>query len=104
MSESETPAASAPATKVMPRGASTSLLFTVSVVLSSVLVALPVALWRLGPAVSYIALGVLLLAIIAVYVVIYRRERTLDALKLPLLIVAVQVVLGVVAIIAGALG
>jgi hypothetical protein len=33
------------------------------------------------------------------FVLIYRRERTLDALRLPLMIVALQIVLGVLAII-----
>ena len=110
--------------KVMPKGSSTSLLFTISVVLSSLVVAIPVTVSRivegildssnpdgikdtgaglayLGPILgwSFGALGVLLLAIIVVYVLIYRRERTLDALRLPLMIVALQIVLGVIAII-----
>ncbi len=108
----------------MPRGSSTSLLFTISVVLSSVVFAVPVTVsrivegvldssnpdgiketWKgtayLGPILgwSFGVLGILLLAVIVVYAMIYRRERTLDALKLPLLLVAIQIVLGVVAII-----
>ena len=41
----------------------------------------------------------LLLIVIVVYAMIYRRERTLDALKLPLMVVAIQIVLGVLALI-----
>jgi hypothetical protein len=125
------PSSAAPATtsgskpaKVMPKGSSTSLLFTIAVVLSSVVFALPVTVSRiaegildsvnpdgrknLGDGLTYLApilgwsfgtLGILLLVIIVVYVIIYRRERTLDALKLPLILVAIQIVLGVIAII-----
>lgn len=117
------PAGGKPA-KVMPKGSSTSLLFTIAVVLSSVVFALPVTVSRiaegildsvnpdgrknLGDGLTYLApilgwsfgtLGILLLIIIVVYVIIYRRERTLDALKLPLILVAIQIVLGVIAII-----
>ncbi len=106
--------------KVMPRGTSTSLLFTIAVILSSLVFALPVTVARivegildstnpdgikdtgaglayLGPILgwSFGSLGVLLLVVIVVYAMIYRRERTLDALKLPLLLVAIQIVLGV---------
>jgi hypothetical protein len=134
MSES-TPAAAAPGSapkpaaapkteKVMPRGSSTSLLFTIAVVLSSVVFAVPVTVSRIvegildstnpdgikdtGAGLAYLgpilgwgfgSLGVLLLVVIVVYVLIYRRERTLDALKLPLLLIAIQIVLGVVSII-----
>lgn len=110
--------------KVMPRGSSTSLLFTIAVVLSSLVFALPVTVAKItegildsvnpdgikntGAGTAYLApilgwgygsLAVLLLLVIIVFVIIYRRERTLDALKLPLLIVAVEIVLGVLAII-----
>jgi hypothetical protein len=126
MSES-TPAAAKPEAKpekVMPRGSSTSLLFTIAVVLSSVVFAVPVTVSRIvegildstnpdgikdtGAGLAYLgpilgwgfgSLGVLLLIVIVVYVLIYRRERTLDALKLPLLLIAIQIVLGVIAII-----
>jgi len=134
MSET-TPAAAAPRppaaanssdkpAKVMPRGSSTSLLFTIAVVLSSLVFAIPVTVSRIvegildstnpdgikdtGAGLAYLgpilgwgfgALGVLLLVVIVVYVLIYRRERTLDALKLPLLLVAIQIVLGVISII-----
>jgi len=133
MSET-TPAAAAPRpdsspagdkpVKVMPRGSSTSLLFTIAVVLSSVVFAVPVTVGRIaegildstnpdgikdiGAGLAYLgpilgwgfgSLGVLLLVVIVVYVLIYRRERTLDALKLPLMLIAIQIVLGVIAII-----
>lgn len=137
MSESDaapstpTPSADVPAetpaekpAKVMPKGSSTSLLFTISVILSSLVVAVPVTFSRVaegildtanpdhikdtGAGLAYLgpilgwgfgSLGVLLVAIIVVYVLIYRRERTLDALRLPLMIVALQIVLGVIALI-----
>lgn len=112
--------------KVMPRGSSTSWLFTIAVVLSSVVFALPVTVAKItegildstnpdgikdtgaGLSEHYIgpilgwgfgSLAVLLLLVIVVYALIYRRERTLDALKLPLMIVAIQILLGVFSII-----
>jgi len=48
---------------------------------------------------SFGVLGVLLLAIVVVFVLVYRRGRSLDPLKLPLLVLAIQVVLGVLALI-----
>ncbi|MEO5920589.1 MAG: hypothetical protein ABIQ01_05540 [Pseudolysinimonas sp.] len=121
------PSSAAPAAKpekVMPRGSSTSVLFTMAVVLSSVVFALPVTVSRIvegildssnpdgikdtGAGLAYLgpilgwgfgSLAVLLLIVIVVYVVIYRRERTLDALKLPLLLIAIQILLGVISII-----
>ena len=133
MSES-TPAAAAPSSsagkpdgkpeKVMPRGSSTSLLFTIAIVLSSVVFALPVTVAKItegildttnpdgikdtGAGLAYLgpilgwgfgSLAVLLLVVIVVFVIIFRRERTLDALKLPLLIVTIQILLGVISII-----
>jgi ABC-type uncharacterized transport system YnjBCD permease subunit len=130
MSES-TPAAGKPEQqskpeKVMPRGSSTSLLFTIAVVLSSVVFALPVTVAKItegilnssnpdgikdtgagltdhyiGPILGwgFGSLAVLLLVVIIVFALIYRRERTLDALKLPLIIVAIQILLGVFSII-----
>jgi hypothetical protein len=53
----------------------------------------PILGWGFG------SLAVLLLLVIIVFAMIYRRERTLDALKLPLVIVAIQILLGVFAII-----
>ncbi len=112
--------------KVMPRGSSTSLLFTIAVVLSSVVFALPVTVAKvtegildstnpdgikdtgaglsdhyIGPILGwgFGSLAVLLLVVIVVFALIYRRERTLDALKLPLIIVAIQILLGVFSII-----
>ena len=41
------------------------------------------------------SLGVIVIAIVVVYVLIYRRSKTLDALRLPLLILVVQIVAGV---------
>jgi len=49
--------------------------------------------------VGFGSLGILLVAIVAVFVLIYRRERTLDALALPLLILGVQIVVGVTLLI-----
>ncbi len=51
----------------------------------------------------------LLVVIVMIFVLIYRREHTLDVLKLPLIILALQIVLGVLvllfnAIIDGAVG
>jgi hypothetical protein len=53
----------------------------------------PILGWGFG------SLAVLLLIVIIVFALIYRRERTLDALKLPLLLVAIQILLGVFSII-----
>jgi hypothetical protein len=39
---------------------------------------------------------VLLVVIVVVFVIIYRRAGTLDALKLPMLILGTQIVVGVV--------
>ena len=41
------------------------------------------------------SLGVLLVVIVVLFVLTYRRARTLDALRLPLLVLGVQVVVGV---------
>jgi hypothetical protein len=124
-SDSTSDAAAAPKpAKVMPKGSSTSLLFTLAVILSSLIVAVPVTVSRTVEGIldsanpahltdtsaglaylseilgwSFGALGVVLVAVIVLFVMIYRRERTLDALRLPLMIVALQIVLGVVAII-----
>ncbi|MDQ2698481.1 MAG: hypothetical protein M3Y46_06785, partial [Actinomycetota bacterium] len=108
--------------------------YTLAIVLSSLVIPLPIFVGRLVEAIldttnpaklddvtaglaylsqilgfSFASLGVLLLAIVVTFVLIYRRERTLDVLKLPLLILAIQVVLGVLillfnAIIDGAAG
>jgi uncharacterized BrkB/YihY/UPF0761 family membrane protein len=47
------------------------------------------------------ALGLLLILIVVVFVMIYRREKTLDALKLPLAILAIQIVAGVAILLFG---
>jgi hypothetical protein len=44
--------------------------------------------------ISFGSLGVLLVVIVVVFIVIYRRAGTLDALKLPLLVLATQIVIG----------
>ncbi len=118
-----------------PRNVSVQpLQYTLAIVLSSLVIPLPIFVGRLVEAIldttnpaklddvtaglaylsqilgfSFASLGVLLLAIVVTFVLIYRRERTLDVLKLPLLILAIQVVLGVLillfnAIIDGAAG
>jgi hypothetical protein len=48
-------------------------------------------------------LGALMVAIVAIYLIVYRRHRTLDALKLPLLILALQIVLGVLILLFNAI-
>lgn len=110
--------------KTIPKGTETSRLYTLAVLLSSVVVALPITVGRAVEAIlditnpaglkdvtvglaylreilgwSFGVLGVLIVVIVAVFALIYRRERTLDALRLPLLIFAVQVVLGVLALL-----
>ena len=100
-----------------------STLSTLAVVLPSLLVALPIAVGRLVEAVldstnpahvdvkqplaylseilgwSFGVLGVLLLVIVFVFVLVYRRARSLDPLKVPLLVLAGQIVLGVLALL-----
>ena len=101
------------------------LTYTLAIVLSSLVIPLPIFVGQLvravlmttSPAASGLAylgwgfasLGALLVVIVIVFVLIYRRERTLDVLKLPLMILALQIVLGVLillfnAIIDGAAG
>ena len=53
--------------------------------------------------ISFGVLGALLVVIVIIYTVVYRRERTLDALKLPLLILALQIVLGVLILLFNAI-
>ena len=103
------------------------LLYTLAIVLSSLVIPLPIFVGRLVELIvdginpsnvdvtqplaylgtilgfAFGVLGVLILAIVAVYVMIYRREHTLDALKLPLMILAIQVVLGVLILLFNAL-
>jgi hypothetical protein len=49
------------------------------------------------------SLGVVLAAIVIVFVLVYRRTRTLDALRLPLLVLVIQVVLGLLALLFSAI-
>jgi hypothetical protein len=104
-----------------------STLHSLAVVLSSLLIAFPVFVSSLVKAATYApnpanvditndlaylreilgfgfgSLGLLLVAIVVVYVLVYRRERTLDGLKLPLLILAVQIVAGVATLLFNAI-
>ena len=119
---------------VRPKNVSVQpLLYTLAIVLSSLVIPLPIFVGRLVEAIldtsnpskvdvtaglsylreilgwSFGVLGVLLVVIVIIFVLIYRRERTLDVLKLPLMILALQVVLGVLillfnAVINGAAG
>lgn len=100
-----------------------STLYTVAVVLSSLVIGLPLFVGRAveafldttNPAgvdvtqpLAYLreilgfafgSVGVLLVVIIVILAVLYRRARTLDAIALPLLILAVQIVVGVVTLL-----
>lgn len=119
---------------VRPKNVSVQpLTYTLAIVLSSLVIPLPVFVGQLVKAIlfstnpaktdldsgfAYLreilgwgfgSLGVLLVVIVVIFVLIYRRERTLDVLKLPLIILALQIVLGVLvllfnAIIDGAVG
>ena len=109
------------------------LLYTLAIVLSSLVIPLPIFVGKLVEVIlktanpanvdvtsglaylreilgwSFGVLGVLLVVIVIVFVLIYRREHTLDVLKLPLMILALQVVIGVLillftAVINGAAG
>jgi hypothetical protein len=53
--------------------------------------------------ISFGVLGALMVVIVIVYLIVYRRHRTLDALKLPLLILALQIVLGVLILLFNAI-
>ncbi len=103
------------------------LQYTLAIVLSTLVIPLPIFVGRLVELVvdavnpsnvdvtqplaylgtilgfAFGVLGLLLLAIVVVFVLIYRREHTLDALKLPLLLLAIQVVLGVLILLFNAL-
>jgi hypothetical protein len=48
---------------------------------------------------SFGALGVLLVVIVVLLAILYRRAKTLDAIALPLLVLAVQIVVGVVTLL-----
>lgn len=76
---------------------------TIAIVLSTLVIPLPifigyivlVATKEINLPIAFGVLGALILAIVIFYVLVFRRERTLDALRLPFLILAIQVVLGV---------
>lgn len=94
-------------------------LYTLTVVLSSLVIGLPIFVGRVvegildtfNPAgvdvaqpLAYLreilgwgfgSLGVLAVVLVVLLVLLYRRARTLDAIALPLVIIAVQVVVGV---------
>ncbi|MEO6534144.1 MAG: hypothetical protein ABIO06_11305 [Pseudolysinimonas sp.] len=100
-----------------------SALPTLAVLLPSILVALPIAVGRLVEAVldsanpahvdvkqplaylseilgwSFGVLAVLLVAIVVVFALDYRRARSFNPLKVPLLVLGVQIVLGVLALV-----
>jgi hypothetical protein len=104
-----------------------SSLHTVAVVLTSLVIGLPVLVGRLVEGVldtlnpanvdtaqplaylreilvsSFGALGVLLVLIVIVLVVLYRRAKSFDAIKLPLIVLVVQIVVGVVALLSAGL-
>ncbi len=119
---------------VRPKNVSVQpLTYTLAIVLSSLVIPLPIFVGKLVEVIlktanpakvdvtnglaylreilgwSFASLGVLLIVIVVIFVLIYRRERTLDVLKLPLLILATQIVIGVLillfnAVINGAAG
>lgn len=100
-----------------------SRLHAAAVVLSSLVIPLPLLTGRLVEAVldtinpanvdttqglaylsqilgiSFGALGVLLVVIVVILAVLYRRAKTLDAIALPLLVLAIQIVVGVVSLL-----
>ena len=119
---------------VRPKNVSVQpLTYTLAIVLSSLVIPLPIFVGQLVKAIlftgnpakadldsgfaylreilgwSFGVLGVLLVVIVVIFVLIYRREQTLDVLKLPLMILALQIVIGVLillfnAVIDGAVG
>lgn len=108
---------------VTPTAPRKSRLYATAVVLSSLVIAVPLFIGRLVEAVldtlnpanvdttqglaylseilglSFGALGVLLVVIVVLLTILYRRAKTLDAIALPLLVLAVQVVVGVVTLL-----
>ena len=99
--------------------AAKSPLTTAAVLLSSLLIAFPLFVSKLVEAIlkggnpanvditqglAYLrellgfgfgSLGVIVVAIVVVYVLVYRRSHTLDSLKLPFLILVLQIVAGI---------
>jgi len=104
-----------------------STLYSVAIVLSSLVFAFPVFVGRAAEAIldatnpanidvtqplaylseilgwSFGSLGVLLVVIIVLLAILYRRAKTLDAIALPLLLLALQIVLGVLSLLLMAL-
>lgn len=100
-----------------------SRLYTVATLLSSLVIGLPILVGRIVEAAldtvnpagvdtsaglaylreilvsSFGAVGVLLVVIVVLLAILYRRAKTLDAIALPLLILAVQVVVGVLSLL-----
>lgn len=100
-----------------------SRLYTVTTLLSSLLIPLPIFVGRIVEAVldtvnpagvdttadlaylreilvsSFATVGVVLVVVIVLLAILYRRAKTLDAIALPLLILAAQVVIGVVTLL-----
>jgi len=100
-----------------------SSLYAAAVLLSSLVIGLPIFVGKLVEAVldtinpanvdtsqglaylteilgfSFATVGVLLVVIVVILAILYRRAKTLDAIALPLLILAVQVVLGIVTLL-----
>jgi hypothetical protein len=104
-----------------------SALHTVAVVLSSLVIGLPLLVGRLVEAIldnlnlnnvdvtqglaylreilvsSFTSLGILLVLIVVVLVMLYRRAKSFDAIKLPVVALVVQIVVGVIALLSAGL-
>ncbi len=100
-----------------------SRLYNVATLLSSLLIPLPIFVGRIVEVVldginpagvdtaadlaylreilvsSFVTVGLVLVVAIVLLAILYRRAKTLDAIALPLLILAVQVVIGVVTLL-----
>lgn len=100
-----------------------SSLYAAAIVLSSLVIALPIFVGRVVEAIldtvnpadvdttaelaylreilvsSFVVVGLLIVVIIVVLAILYRRAKTLDAIKLPLLILTLQIVIGVVTLL-----
>lgn len=105
---------------VTPRKSS---LYAAAIVLSSLVIALPIFVGRVVEAIldtvnpadidtsadlaylreilvsSFVVVGLLIVVIIVVLAILYRRAKTLDAIKLPLLILTLQIGIGVVTLL-----
>ena len=100
-----------------------SALYAAAIVLSSLVIALPIFVGRVVEAVldtanpadvdtsadlaylreilvsSFVVVGLLIVVIIVVLAILYRRAKTLDAIKLPLLILTLQIGIGVITLL-----